>query len=80
LFPGLADSTTDGCQQAEDGRDEDCASTAKVEVAGVTKPASKERTPDIGAGIDDSYNEIISPAIGMAGVLALAYAKFTRKR
>lgn len=68
--------STNGRKQAKNGRNEDCATTAKVVATRVGDPAADQSTPYERTCVDESDEEIVVPEIGATFDVAVADAEF----
>lgn len=59
-MPGLAERRAEYGKKTEDSREENCASTTKVEVQRVRHPATNKRRCNIRGSVHDTDNECIA--------------------
>jgi hypothetical protein len=62
LPPCLGESRANDGEEAEDGGNEDCATTAQIEVQGVGQPAANEGGTDIGTRVNKTEEQSIVDA------------------
>jgi len=60
LGPILGETGADGRQDTEEGRDEDCTTSAQNSIHGVREPASKSGTCNVRSGVYDTDQPLVS--------------------
>ena len=63
LLPVVRETRGDGCDDEDDGGDENCSAATKVVVQRVTEPASAESRGNVRCRIDDTYDPLVTVVV-----------------